>query len=190
VLHDALVARVHLASIEEFHMAIRHQRSVWFGLSSAVCALVLSACAAPAEPVRPGVLELRIEPEASYTLVGRFHVNAVEPYSPSRDVDFDAATSRARIELPAGRFALLLGAGARLVCAGEETLAAPATIPRLVSASPQVISIAPGEVTTAHISFGAAPAGGAAVAVGANGLADPPDPCATPLAQTELAAWH
>src|SRR5688572_22534417 len=76
------------------HMAIRHQRSVGFGLSSALCAFVLAACAAPAEPARPGALELRVEPEASYALVGRFHVNAIDPYSPSRDVDFDAATSR------------------------------------------------------------------------------------------------
>lgn len=171
-------------------MAIRHLRSVGFGLSSAVCALALSACASPAEPPRAGALELRIEPEAPYALVGRFHVNAIEPYSPSRDVDFDTATSRARIELPVGTFALLLGAGARLVCAGEEPLAAPAAVPRLVSASPQVIAIAPGELTTARIRFGASPASSEAHDVGANGPVEPPDPCASPLALTELAAWR
>jgi hypothetical protein len=171
-------------------MAIRHQRSVGFGLSSALSAFVLSACAAPAAPVRPGALELRLEPEASYALVGRFHVNAIDPYSPSRDVDFDIATPRARIELPAGTFALLLGAGARLVCAGEqpEALSAPAAIPRLVSASPQVISIAPGELTTAHISFGASPASGQAL--GANSPTEAPDPCGSRQALTELAAWR
>jgi len=171
-------------------MAIRHQRSVWFGLSSAICAFVLAACGAPAEPVRPGALELRIEPEASYALVGRFHVNAIDPYSPSRDVDFDAATSRARIELPAGTFALLLGAGARLVCAGEqpEMLGAPSAVPRLVSASPQVISIAAGELTTARISFGASPASGEPV--GASSPAEAPDPCGSRVALTELAAWR
>lgn len=171
-------------------MAIRHQRSVGFGLSSAVCALVLAACAAPVKPVVPGALELRIEPEASYALVGRFHVNAIDPYSPSRDVDFDVATSRARIELPAGTFALMLGAGARLVCAGEEPLAAGAAVPRLVSASPQVISIAAGELTTARISFGAPPAGRSAAPAGDDGPADPPDPCGGPLALSELAAWR
>jgi hypothetical protein len=171
-------------------MAIRHQRSVGFGLSSALCAFVLAACAAPVEPVRAGALELRIEPEASYGLVGRFHVNAIDPWSPSRDVDFDATASRARVELPAGTFALTLAAGARLVCAGEEPLAAPAAIPRLVSASPQVISIAPGELTTARIRFGAAPAHGDAAAEAAGGPAEPPDPCGSALASSELAAWH
>jgi hypothetical protein len=169
-------------------MAIRHQRSVGFGLSSALCAVVLAACAAPAEPVRPGALELRVDPQASYGLIGRFHVNAIDPYRPSRDVDFDAATSRARIELPPGTFALSLAAGARLVCAGEPAEPLGAAIPRLVSASPQVISIAPGELTTARISFGASPASGAAL--GANSPADAPDPCGSQLALTELAAWH
>jgi hypothetical protein len=169
-------------------MAICHQQSVGFGLSSALCAFVLAACAAPAEPVRPGALELRVEPEASYALIGRFHVNAIDPYSPSRDVDFDAATSRARIELPAGTFALLLGAGARLVCAGEQPEPLGAAVPRLVSASPQVISIAAGELTTARISFGASPASGEAL--GANSLADAPDPCGNRLALSELAAWR
>jgi hypothetical protein len=172
-------------------MAIRHQRSVGFGVSGAVCALALAACAAPVAPARAGALELRIEPEASYALIGRFHVNAIDPYSPSRDVDFDAATSRARVELPAGTFALTLGAGARLVCAGEEPLAvAAAGVPRLVSASPQVISVAPGELTTARIRFGAAPVRGEEAAPGTSGPLDAPDPCGSPVALTELAAWR
>jgi hypothetical protein len=172
-------------------MAIRHQRSVGFVLSSALCALALAACAAPAEPVRGGALELRIEPEASYALVGRFHVNGIDPWSPSRDVDFDAATSRARIELPPGTFALTLGAGARLVCAGEEpeTFADSAAASRLVSASPQILSIAADELTTARISVGARPAHGEAAA-GASSLTDARDPCSNRLALSEVAAWR
>lgn len=171
-------------------MAIRHQRSVGFGLASALSALALAACAAPAAPAQPGSLELRIEPEASYALVGRFRLDAIDPWSPSRDVDFDSTTSRARIELPAGTFALALGAGARLVCAGEaaEVPGAPAAVPRLVSAAPQVISIAAGELTTAHISFGAPPA--SVAAAGGFRTVDAPDPCSTPVALTELAAWR
>jgi hypothetical protein len=170
-------------------MAVRHQWSVGFGLTSVACALALLGCAAPAAPARPGELQLRVDPEASYAVVGRFHVNAIEPWSPSRDVDFDTATSQARIELPPGTYALALGAGARLVCAGEdpEPFAEPSTVPRLVSASPQVISIAPGEITTARIRFGASPQARVEAAVdGETNPADSSDPCG---ARVEVAAW-
>jgi hypothetical protein len=147
-------------------MASGQRRSVRWGLSSAACALALWGCSGPAAPARTGALELHIDTGASYALVGRFHVNAIEPWAPSRDIDFDATTSRARVELPPGTFALALGAGARLVCEGEEPepLGAASAIPRLVSASPRVISITAGELTTAHISFEAGPAQEAALA--------------------------
>jgi len=162
-------------------MAIRHQRSVELGLASVVCALVFSGCAESA-PDRPGVLELRVEPEASYALVGRFQLHAIEPWTPSRDIDFGTATSQARIELPPGTFTLALGAGARLVCAGEDPDPFASAAPRLVSAPPQVISITAGELTTAHIGFGAPSA--------ADSVAGSADPCSSPLAFTEPGAWR
>lgn len=171
-------------------MAIRHSRSVWSGLFAAASALALAGCSAPAQPARPGELELRLDPEASYSLVGRFHVNALEPWSPSRDIDFDPATSNARIELPPGTFTLTLAAGARLVCAGD----APApivdgsTLPRLVSAPPQVISVTPGELTTARIAFGAPLAASEPALAAAATATEEPDPCGTRLDITDAVA--
>ncbi|HTV20714.1 MAG TPA: hypothetical protein VMG12_18650 [Polyangiaceae bacterium] len=168
-------------------MAIRHHRSVWFGLSAVASVLALAGCAAPAQPERAGELELQLDPAASYSLVGRFHVNAIEPWSPSRDIDFDAATSSARLALPTGRFTLTLAAGARLVCAGDDT--APfvdgSTVPRLVSAPPQFISVAPGELTSARIAFGAPLAPNDATHVD---FAEAPDPCGTRLDITDAVA--
>jgi hypothetical protein len=129
-----------------------------------------------------------MDPEASYALVGRFHLNALEPWSPSRDIDFDTTTSQVRLELPAGTFTLALAAGARLVCAGEQAEPLGASAPRLVSAPPQVISITPGELTTAHVSFGALPVPGQAAPADESGWAAPADPCSSPLALTDLAA--
>lgn len=160
-------------------MAIRHHRSVWVGLLGALSALVLSACSAPAEPVHPGELELIVDPQASYAMVGRFQVNAIEPWSPSRDIDFHTTTTSARVELPPGSFTLALGAGARLVCAGEEEELTVSSVPRLVSAAPRVFSITSGRVTTARISFGAAHAQPSSDALGADHLADAADPCGT-----------
>jgi hypothetical protein len=175
-------------------MAIGHQRWVGFGLASAACALFLFGCESPAEPAGAGRLELRLEPGTSYTLFGRFHVNAIEPWSPSRDIDFDAATSHALIDLPPGIFSLALGAGARLLCAGEDPAPfAPFSAARLVSAPPRVITIAPGELTTARIGFGAAPtlrgearleAAGDGPAV-ASQSAPAYDPCGTRVALVE-----
>lgn len=150
-------------------MAVCQLRSVTFGLACAAFALVASGCATPAPAASSGQLELRLDSEASYALVGRFRVNSIDPWSPSRDIDFDAATSRARIELPPGTFALALGAGARLVCVGDDAAPSGETAAgvRLVSASPRVITIAPGGLTRARIGFGAAP----------GHAADPGDPC-------------
>jgi hypothetical protein len=140
-------------------MTIRHQRSVGLGLIGAAAALALSGCAHSAAPARPGELRVQVDPEASYSLVGRFHLNAVEPWSPSRDIDFDSATSTAHLDLSPGTYSLALAPGARLVCAGEdpEHFAEPFAGVRLVSASPRLISIVPGGITTAHVRFGAPP---------------------------------
>lgn len=176
-------------------MAFGHLRSIGFALAGAACALVLSGCDARAEPARSGRLELRLDPEASYGLIGRFHVNAIEPWSPSRDIDFDGAISEARIELPAGTFSLSLGAGARLVCAGEDStsLSASSAAGRLVSAPPRLLSIVPAGLTTARITFGAAPAPSDAALL--EGMGEEPtsaihsasaiDPCGTRVAIAE-----
>jgi hypothetical protein len=163
-------------------MAICHQRSVGFGLLSAAVALALSGCAASA-PDRPGALELRIDPEASYALVGRFRLTAIEPYSPSRDIDFDATTSTARLELEPGTFTLALGAGARLVCAGEDPAPFASSVPRVVSASPQLVSVSAGELTTARIRFGA-------LSASEDGSAAASDPCSSPLALGEPGSFR
>jgi hypothetical protein len=166
-------------------MTIRLQRSVWLGLFGAAAALALFGCALPAAPVRPGELQVLVDPDASYSLVGRFHLNAVEPWSPSRDIDFDAARSTARVELSPGTYSLVLAPGARLVCAGEEpeTFAEPSASARLVSASPRLLSIAPGGITTAHVHFGAPPS---ATSASGEALLDA-DPCGT---RVEVAAWR
>jgi hypothetical protein len=182
-------------------MAIGHQRSVGSILASAACALALFGCEAPTEPARVGRLELRLEPEPSYTLIGRFHVNAIEPWSPSRDIDFDSTTSHARIDLPPGIFSLELAAGARLVCAGEDpaSFAPSSAAARLVSALPRVLTIAPGELTTARISFGAAPTSRGEAPLEAEGeeptaarhSAGASDPCGARVAIAEpVADWQ
>jgi hypothetical protein len=158
-----------------------HRVSVgWFGLGLAALGL-LAGCARPAaSSARPGELELRIASDAAYAVVGRFHLVAVEPGFRDREVDIDAATSSVRMPLASGAYVLTLGAGARLVCPGDHG-ALPdgvTAVERLVSSWPQRISIAPGELTTARLSFGAPlPARG----IGAVGDATPVDPCAEPL---------
>jgi hypothetical protein len=171
-------------------MALRLHRSFGIGLLGAALALVASGCAEPVEAARPGELELVVDPLASYAMVGRFQVNAIEPWSPSRDIDFDTSISSARLELPAGSFTLALGAGARLVCAGEDDdLSAPSAVPRLVSAPPRVISIAPGQVTKARISFGGTPPRSPEMAQGsASAPAEVFDPCGTSLEIAEVAS--
>lgn len=171
-------------------MAFRLHRSFGFGLLGVAFALVASGCAEPVEAARAGELELSVDPQASYAMVGRFQVNAIDPWSPSRDIDFDTSTSSARVELPAGSFTLALGAGARLVCAGEDDdLSAPSAVARLVSAPPRIISITPGQVTRARISFGGAPPRSEMAQASAAGhLAEALDPCGTSLEIAEVAS--
>jgi len=161
-------------------------------LAIASVALGFAGCAVTEAP-RPGELELVVDPQASYALIGRFQIHAIQPWSPSRDVDFDTGTSAARVALPAGSFTLALGAGARLVCAGEDAgaTALPAAA-RLVSASPRVFSIEPGRVTTARIGFGRAPASlaGERQALSPGEPDDGLDPCGTSFEIAELASPH
>jgi hypothetical protein len=144
----------------------------------------LGACAEPApSSARPGELELWAPSGASYAVVGRFHLAGVEPGVPRRELDFDTATSSVRVALPPGAYVLTLHAGARLVCRGED--GAPRTgemaTQRLVSTWPQRIAITPGELTTARIGFGSAPAPSRSPVV----LSEAPvpvDPCASLIA--------
>jgi hypothetical protein len=148
------------AKLEEIYMASLHRPSLSVGWLGLIALAVMGGCApAPPNPAEPGELEMRVEAAASYGVVGRFHLVGVEPGAPSRDIGFDAATSRLRTQVPPGAYVLTLEAGATLVCRGDEDVLGGSTAPpvRFVSISPQILSIASGEVTTARIGFGSAP---------------------------------
>jgi hypothetical protein len=160
-----------------------HRVSVgWFGLGLAALGL-LGGCARPAAvAARPGELEMQVDSEASYAVVGRFHLVGAELGTRDHEIDFDAASSSVRLPLEPGAYVLTLHAGARLVCRGDDGTPRADTpeVERLVSSWPQRISIAPGELTTAKIGFGSAPALPSR-GLGPSGDAAPVDPCANPV---------
>ncbi|HWO09131.1 MAG TPA: hypothetical protein VNN80_06615 [Polyangiaceae bacterium] len=160
----------------------RWNRTAVLALSGLSFVLSLGlGCAKPSDLAEPGEVELVVEPGSMpYRLVGRFHLIGLDAAAMDGDVVFDGASSRQSVPLPAGRYMLTLHAGASVVC-GDESLdvvgglndAEPPAAARLVSTSPQLIALEPGERVTAHIALGEAPQAYAMASGGAGS-----DPCA------------
>jgi hypothetical protein len=112
-----------------------------------------------------GELELLVEPAvAAYDVVGRFRLTGLEAGTLDRELVLDGVSSRASVALPPGRYSLTLQPGASVQCAegAREVLdalddgvwRAPG---QLVSAAPRLVTIAPGETSSARIRLDVQP---------------------------------